>query len=160
VKRAAIAHIRRTRGIRGEVVATPLTDFRERFSAIERVFVGGRELRVESAWWHGDDVVLKFLGVASIDQAKELAGLDVEIPAEERVALPPGRFYPDQLLGFEVWSGAERIGTVDGWQDLGSHTLIEAGGIEIPFALVRSVDVEAGRIAVEMPGGLKELNRE
>lgn len=160
MKRAAIAHIRRTRGVRGEVVATPLSDFPDRFARLRRVFVGERELEVERVWWHGDDVVFQFAGIASIEEAKWLAGRDVEIPVSERVPLPPGRFYPDELLGFEVWSGAERIGAVEGWQDLGSHMLIEAGGVEIPYGLIRSVDVGARRISVELPEGLRELNRE
>lgn len=159
MKRAAIAHIRRTRGIRGEVVATPLSDFRDRFSSLGRVFVAGRQLTVERAWWHGSDVVIQFEGIGSIDEAKSLAGMDVEIPAEERVSLPSGQFYPDELIGFEVWDGCDRIGVVEGWQDLGSHTLIEAGGVEIPYALIRSVDVETRRISVKMPAGLKDLNR-
>jgi 16S rRNA processing protein RimM len=159
VKLAAIAHIRRTRGVRGEVVATPLSDFRDRFASLDRVFVGGREFRVETVWWHDDDLVLRFRGISSIDEAKALAGLDVEIPAAERVPLPPGQYYPDELIGFEVWSGAERVGVVEGWQDLGRQTLLEAGGVEIPYGLVRRVDVAERRIAVELPEGLKELNR-
>lgn len=160
MKRAAIAHIRRTRGVRGELVATPLSDFRDRFQNLRRVFVGDRGLNVEQVWWHGDDVVFRFEGIGSIDEAKPLAGLDVEIPASERVPLRPGCFYPDELLGFEVWSGEERIGAVEGWQDFGSHMLIEAGGVEIPYALIRRVDVENRRMAVELPEGLKDLNRE
>lgn len=160
MKRAAIAHLRRTRGVRGELVATPLSDFRDRFEGLRRVFVGERELAVERVWWHGDDLVFQFAGVGSIDQAKPLAGLDVEIPASERVPLPPGQFYPDELLGFEVFSGGERIGPVEGWQDLGSHMLLEAGGVEIPWGLIRAVDVAARRVTVELPEGLKELNRE
>jgi 16S rRNA processing protein RimM len=160
VKRAAVARIRRPRGIRGEVVATPLSDFRERFANLQRVFVGDRELAIERVWWHGDDVVFQFAGVGSIDQAKPLAGLDIEIPADERVPLPVGQYYPDELIGFEVWDGEQKLGVVEGWQDLGSHMLIVAAGIDFPYGLIRNVDVAAKRLKVDLPDGLRDLNRE
>ena len=63
----AIARLTRTRGLRGELVGEILTDFPERFDALERVFAvksnGERqELEIEKFWFQKDRIVLKFKG--------------------------------------------------------------------------------------------------
>ena len=64
------------------------------------------------------------------------------------------------------WS-APRLGEVIRWQECGGPNLLEvkmrAGGeLLIPFArsLCVEIDVAARRIVVDLPEGLKELNRE
>ncbi len=159
MKRVAIAALRRPRGIRGELVATSLSDFPERFSQLDRVWIGDRELEVANTWWHGDDLVFKFAGIDSIDAASELAGFDVEIPEDKRVALPPGACYPDMLVGFEVFAEGRSLGRVSGWQELPGQTLLEVGEVEIPYGLVSRVDMTERRLEVALPEGLLDLNR-
>jgi hypothetical protein len=48
---------------------------------------------------------------------------------------------------------------VTGWQELPGQVLIEAGGVEFPKALILQVDRQARRIDVELPEGLRGLNR-
>ena len=106
----------------------------ERFAELEHVtlFAGGqpegegRAYAVESAWWHGDKLVLKFRGVDSISGAEELRGAAVCIPASERARLPEGEYYQDDLVGFQVSersSGAD-LGRVAGWQEFGGPPLM------------------------------------
>src|SRR5213593_2803225 len=88
-----VAHIAKTRGLRGEVVADLLTDFPDRFENLESltgISAEGsqRSLQIEEHWFHGNRLVFKFEGFDSIDEAKELVGYDLAIPSHERIELP------------------------------------------------------------------------
>lgn len=160
----AVAHLVRARGIKGELVAIPLNDRRERFDQLKRVLLNGAEHEVECAWWHGEKLILKFRGVDTMTQAESLAGIDVCVPASERPALPDDEFYLSDLVGCEVFDRASgrSIGTVSGWQDSGGPTLLELAGspILIPFvrAICREIDLAGKRIVIDPPEGLLDLN--
>ena len=84
------------------------TDFPERFQ--ERRQLSGlaangtrRELQVEEHWFHKGGVVLKFAGVESISDAEQLAGLELQVPFEQRAELEAGAAYVSDVVGCEVW---------------------------------------------------------
>ena len=165
-----VAHIVKVRGLRGEVVADLLTDFPERFENL-KALIGissdgvKRSLQIEEQWFHLDRLVLKFNGFDSIDEAKELVGWDLAVPAEDRVELPKDSFYEWELIGCQVE-------TVDGKQ-LGRVTeIMRTGGVEllkvvdaddrdrlIPMAndIVVAIDKEKKLIRIDPPEGLLEL---
>ena len=162
----AIAVLGKTRGNRGELTAVPLSGKPERYQTLEEVFLfgSGTRYQVESTWFHQGTLILKFRGVDSISQAELLTGAEVRIPLEQRVPLDPGEFFQDDLVGCQVIDRrtGQSLGAVSGWEDGGgSGLLVLNGGLLIPF--VRSICVEidpaARRIAVELPEGLKDLNR-
>ena len=159
-----MAHLVRTRGIKGELVAVPLNDRRERFDQLKRVLANGAELEVERAWWHGDKLILKFRGVDTMTQAEALAGIDVCVPASERAPLPDDEFYLSDLIGCEVVDGVggRIVGTVSGWQDAGGPPLLELADspVLIPFArsICREIDIAGKRIVIDPPQGLLDLN--
>jgi len=166
----AIARVVKTRGIRGEVAADLLTDFPERFEGLETLVAispdgSRRSLAIEEYWFHGNRVVLKFPGYDSIDAAKELVGLELAVPAEERIELPKDQFYEWELVGCRVETTDEKIvGHVKG--------IMRTGGVEIlvvsddtgreflvPMAsdICVKVDVEQKFIQIDPPEGLLEL---
>jgi len=55
----------------------------------------------------------------------------------------------------------ESIGRVSDWEDGGGAGLLVVGELLIPFTRAICVDIDpaARRIAVELPEGLKDLNR-
>ena len=160
----AVAHLVRARGIKGELVAIPLSDRRDRFDQLKRVLVGDAEHELERAWWHGEKLILKFRGVDTMTGAEALAGADVCIPANERPALPEDEFYLSDLVGCQVFDHASGrvIGTVSGWQESGGPTLLELEGspVLIPFAraICSEIDVSGRRIVIDPPDGLLDLN--
>ena len=160
----AVAHLVRARGIKGELVAIPLSDRRERFDQLKRVLVNDAELEIERVWWHGEKLILKFRGVDSMTAAESLAGADVSIPASERPALPEDEVYLSDLIGCEVIDRASgrRIGTVSGWQESAGPALLALAGspVLIPFAraICREIDVAGKRIVIDPPEGLLDLN--
>ena len=159
-----MAHLVRARGIKGELVAIPLTDRRERFQELTRVVVKDAEYELERAWWHQEKLILKFRGVDTMSQAESLAGADVCIPANERAVLPDDEFYLSDLVGCEVVDRASGrvIGRVSGWHETGGSPLLELEGstVLIPFAraICREIDPTHKRILIDPPEGLLDLN--
>jgi 16S rRNA processing protein RimM len=170
-------------GRRGEVLAKLHTDFPERFQ--ERRQLSGlaadgtrRELQLEEHWFHKGGVVLKFAGVESISDAEQLAGLELQVPFEQRVELEEGAAYVSDVVGCEVWTtnadGSELLGTVAEVQfGAGEAPLLVVRAkigaeqeVLVPYAeeFLKSVDFQQRRIEMELPEGLlgldTPLNRE
>ena len=159
-----VALLGRTRGNHGELTAIALSK-PERYAELHEVFLfpPGSRHELESAWWHDNRLILKFRGVDSIDAAEVLAGAEVRIRAAARVTLEPGEYFESDLIGCQVVerSGAA-LGRVTGWQDTGGVGLLELeGGLLIPFArsICVAIHPTERRIVVELPEGLKDLNR-
>lgn len=185
-----LAHLLRPQGRKGEVLAELFTDFPERFDDRTRVFLAkpglssteteAREISVISHWLpvgrnHGR-IVLGFEGIDSIDKAEELGGLDVLIPASERVELEEDAEYVSDLIGCVVYDNGVAVGTVtdvefpttsDGTRRLEDAAPLlsvqtEAGD-EVLIPYVQSFLVallpEQKRIDMVLPAGLIDINR-
>jgi 16S rRNA processing protein RimM len=160
-------------GRRGEVAAELHTSFPERFA--ERKELSGlardgsrRELQLEEHWFHKGHVILKFAGVESISDAERLAGLELQIPAEQRVELDASEAYVSDLVGCEVVNRGSLVGTVAEVQfGAGEAPLLvvrrnSAGRDEeflVPYAeeFLKLANLSGRRIEVELPEGLLEL---
>ncbi len=164
-----VAVLGKTRGIRGEITAVPLSGKPERFQQLHEAYLytsGGamQSVEVESSWFHDRTLVLKFRGVDSISAAEPLNGAELRVPLSERVALEEGEFFQSDLMGCEVVDrrSGERLGRVASWQDAGGAGLLELdSGLLIPFAraICVEIDTAARRIGVDLPDGLKDVNR-
>ncbi len=169
----AIAQILRPQGRKGEVAAEILTDFPERFRALQSVFLESsgqapRPIEVERSWPHKGRIILKFSGIDTIEGASRLRGLQVLIPWEQRTSLPTHHYYLCELQGCRViW---ERQG-----REIGIVTEVEAtGGVDvlhvqrpdgkaevlIPLAqeICTRIDIDARRIVIDPPEDLLDLN--
>ena len=185
-----LAHLLRPQGRKGELLAELFTDFPERFEDRSRVFLAkpeftgpeadARSIAVTNHWLpvgrnHGR-IVLSFDGIDSIDKAEELAGLDVLIPAIQRVELDDDAEYISDLIGCVVFDRASEIGTVTGVEFPSSAdgarrlrdaapllTVETEAGEEILIPYVQSflvaLSTENRRIDMQLPEGLLDLNR-
>jgi 16S rRNA processing protein RimM len=173
---AAVALVVGPRGNRGEIETVLVSDHPERLARRSEVYLFDaadpearhRRFEVERAWAHRGRFVFKLRGVDTISEAEKLRGSEVRVPLASRPPLPAGEYYQSDLVGFEVAerSSGERLGRVRGWQQYGGPPLLEieadsGGEILIPFAgsICVQIDPDARRIVVELPEGLKELNR-
>jgi 16S rRNA processing protein RimM len=165
-----VAHIARVRGLRGEVVADLLTDFPDRFENLKSLTGipaegSQRSLQIEEHWFHGNRLVLKFAGFDSIDEAKELVGYHLAIPADERVELPQDSFYEWELIGSRVETiGGQNIGEVKGIMHTGGVemlSVVDESGRDRLIPMVADIVVEIDKdkklIRVDPPEGLLEL---
>jgi 16S rRNA processing protein RimM len=108
-----VARILRARGNKGEVAAELLTDFSERLTKLQEVFVGQfagnaepRRMAIKSCWLsqnHRGQAVFHFEGVNSINEAEKFRGLEVLLPFEQRVTLPAGQYFVSDLIGCSVF---------------------------------------------------------
>ena len=153
-------------GIRGELTAIPFSDHPERFETLGRVFLFGRgeAFEVESVRNVSGSLLFKFRGIDSMNDAEPWRGAEVRIPREERLELTAGEFYVSDLVGCEVVErgSGEPLGLVTGWQEGGSSGLLRVGeDLLIPFvrSMCVAIDTAARRIEVELPEGLRDVNR-
>ena len=169
-ERVVVAEILRSRGNRGEVVAESTSDVPGRLETLTEAhvhFPDGSDLpvRIENAWAHQGQWVLKFAGVDSISEAARFRGADLWVPREQRGQLAPGDYFRSDLLGCVLRDAAEghEIGCVKGFEQYGGPLLleIEARGHKalIPFVpeICREVNLEDKTICVQLPEGLLEL---
>jgi len=124
-------------------------------------------MELESVWDHRGGLIFKFRGVDSISDAEELTGAEVRIPASARRVIEPGEYFESDLVGCEVFERltGERVGVVKALQQFGGPPLLDVegpdGSVPIPFAraICPVIDIEARKILVDLPEGLKELSR-
>jgi 16S rRNA processing protein RimM len=170
-----LARILRPRGLRGEVAAEILTDFPERLPKLREVWLAGvqgepRRVRVQRCWLspgRGGQAIFHFADVGSVEAAEKLRGLEVQVPIEERAQLEAGNYFVSDLVGCEVWEAgaASPLGSVRDVEFPGAAPLLavdtKEGEVLVPLAAefcVR-IDVNAKRIDVTLPEGLRDLNR-
>jgi 16S rRNA processing protein RimM len=169
----------RPHGVRGEVAAEILTDFPERLTRLSSVELwdgrgAPRRVAVSKCWLshsRGGQAIFHFAQCDSVDAAKKLVGLEVQVPLADRVKLPDGSYYISDLVGCAVREkdGAEvgRVRDVEihGDEISGTPNLVvdtARGELLIPLAQEICVDVDtaARRIEVVLPEGLRDLNLE
>jgi 16S rRNA processing protein RimM len=158
----------RPHGVQGEVVVEVLSDVPDRLAPGRKVWATratretSQPLAVESSRWHKSGALVRFAGVEDRDQAAELRDALLEVDRSEVPAAPEGTYYWYQLLGCRCSVHGEDLGEVtDLVEDGGGLLLVVSnGGRQVPIPFVRSflkdVDVERGRIELDLPEGLLE----
>jgi 16S rRNA processing protein RimM len=165
-----IARVVKTQGRHGEVAAELHTDFPEKFAERKNLFAldargERRELQLEEHWLHKSYVVLKFVGVESINDAESLIGSEIQVPRELRAEIEAGAAYVSDLVGCEVFDHARPIGSVKDVQFGAGEAplLVVSEGIKellIPFAqeFIAGIDIQGRRVEMKLPAGMLELD--
>ncbi len=158
-------------GIGGMVKVFPYSDFPDRVQLLEEVELEQDSRRrvysVEKASVHGSYWLIKFQGVDGRNMAEELRGSLVRIPRKERLPLPEGSYYHDQLEGLQVFDTAGNLlGTVVEIIPGGGHDQIiidradqKDKTIFIPAVkeFIEQVNLSQGTMVVELPEGMLDL---
>ena len=163
----AVGEILKAQGIKGEVKVVPLTDDPKRFGKLKRVFLqtndGVQELTVESYRLFRQFVLVKFKGIDDMNAANQIGRGLLLIPREERVKLPPGRYFYDQIEGLSVFTtDGELLGTVSKILNTGSNDVYvvtdNSREILIPAlkTVIKEINLNTGTMVVELPDGLLE----
>lgn len=161
-----IGKIVNTQGIKGEVRVVPLTDFPERFFGMKEILVLQQgqlsAYHPEQVREHKNFILIKFAEVPDMNAAEQLKGALLQVPESELADLPEGYYYLHQLEGLEVRSvDGTSLGAIKEILAAGANdvwVVRDSGGKEImipavkPF--IKSVDVAAGYVLVELPEGL------
>ena len=159
-----IGRIQKPHSVRGEVKVMPHTDFPERFTWLETVYVGDDPMpvAVESVRFHGDVVLLKLVGYDSREAAQALRGQWLQVPESEAVPLEEGEYYLYQLEGLQVFSDeGEALGELVQVMETGANNVFvvrgESGELLLPDTdeVVQEIDFENGRMIVHLLAGLR-----
>jgi 16S rRNA processing protein RimM len=167
-----IARLNRARGIKGELIGQSDTSHPGRFQNLDRVWLRHRngvteEAHVEQVWDFRGRPVFKFAGIDSMTAAGRLAGCEVCLPVEERAPLEEGEYYFSDLLDCEAVDRAGApLGRLVHWQELPGSVMFEVDDGRgapylVPFHrdIFREIDLPARRVVLDLPAGLRELNR-
>ena len=160
----AVGRIIRPRGIRGELKVEILTEDPARFKQLEMVYVGPLFLpyRVERARLHQGTVLLKLVGCDDRNAAEALRDLLVQVAMEDALPLEEGEYWVHQILGLEVWTTkGDLLGVVREVLETGANDVYlvrDRSGSQVLIPALKSVvleiNLDAGRMLVELPEGL------
>jgi 16S rRNA processing protein RimM len=163
---AAIGKVINTHGVKGGLKVQPLSDFPERVKMLERVFVekdgSAAPHEISEAFIHGRFWVVFLQGTDTCEKAQAMVGSMLSIPLEERLPLPDGAYYLDQIIGLQVYTVGDRyLGKVQDVLQTGSNDVYvvkdgEQREMLIPAlkAVVRDIDLTQCRMVVDPPEGL------
>jgi 16S rRNA processing protein RimM len=168
----AVAYVVGVHGMRGEVKAELYTDFPERFTPGLTLRAGEelQEIEVRAARLHKQHILLSLAGVTTREQAEALRGRWLFVAEDDAVLLEEGTYFVHDILGLEVVTEeGEALGAVADVIFTGANEVYvvrrPAAGDEPPPAdlllpatdeVVRSVDLDAGRMVVRLLPGLTE----
>jgi 16S rRNA processing protein RimM len=158
-----IGEVLRPHGVKGEIRVRVLTDNPERFGSLDWVYVGATldRVRVEGARVHNAYVLLKLEGYDDRAAVEPLRQALVQIPVDEALPLGQGEYFLHQIVGLGTWTvQGEYLGRVREVLVTGANDVYVVRGpkgeILLPAIeeVVRTIDLEGGRLVVEMMQGL------
>jgi 16S rRNA processing protein RimM len=165
--RVALGKIGKAHGVKGAFRVWPYADDLERFADLKRVTLtrGAKTLAtsVESVRIAPGYVIMQTDAVHTPEEVQIWLGGDLEIESAERVELPEGKFFHDQVIGLSVETvEGKKVGKVieiiDGpgndvyvCSDGANEFLIPAVDV-----FVKSIDVKNGRMVIEPIPGMLE----
>lgn len=167
----SVGIIGRAHGIRGEVTVDVRTDLpEERFAtgAVLRTDPGQRALTVQRSRWHKGRLLVQFDGVADRTAAEALRGMSLQVEIDDdETPTDPDEYFDHQLTGLRVVTAdgadaGEVTGVLHGPnQDVLTVKRPDGTDALIPFVaqIVPEVDVAGGRVVVDPPPGLFELDK-
>jgi 16S rRNA processing protein RimM len=160
-----VGRVGRPHGIRGELTVQVHTDDPDlRFAAGSVLATEPAErgpLTIRASRWHSGRLLVAFDGYADRGRAEELRGTMLVMDSDDAGPAGPEEFWDHDLVGLSVVTVAgEPVGEVTDVLHHGQDLLVVGPRqILVPFvaAIVPEVDVSAGRLVIDPPPGLLDL---
>ena len=165
MKNLEIGQIVNTFGIKGFVKVNPWVNDVTRFDNLKKVYIKIRkslkELEIEEVKYHKNQVLLKFKGIETVEQAEMLRNAILEIDRKDAIPLEEGEYFIADLLESEVYTDeGEKLGIVEDIFNTGSNDIYvvknELGkSILLPRIkdVFKDIDVENKKIIVHLIEG-------
>ena len=166
MKNLEIGQIVNTFGIKGFVKVNPWVNDVTRFDDLKKVYIKIRkeqkELEIEEVKYHKNQVLIKFKGIETIEQAEQFRNAIIEIDREDAIPLEEGEYFIADLLESEVYTDeGEKLGILEDIYNTGSSDIYvvknELGkSILLPRIddVIKEIDVENKKIIVHLLEGL------
>jgi 16S rRNA processing protein RimM len=141
------------------------------FGSGRRVILSGariaeREAEIDFFRRQHGHCVVKFQGIDGISEAEKYIGAEIRIPAGDLPEPEEGSYYTFDLKGCQVFAAdGDYIGIVTDVLDSGGNRILKVDREQeetlIPFAesYLKSIDLDQRRIEVDLPEGLRDLNK-
>ncbi len=149
--------IRSPHGVKGYVKVHPYSDDFDHFFKLKEVTLQRgdktRRLEVEKVQNHSDELLMKFRGIDTPEDARFISGWDILVPREQASKLGDGEVYTADLPGMKLVYDNEEVAEVVSVMDGAQALLLEVRTSRndkmhlIPFmkgVFVDDVDVESG----------------
>ncbi len=164
-----IGEILRPHGVTGEVRMRVLTQYPERLSEIEHIYLSkdpegknAAKHHIQSVRMHQGYALLRLHGVGDRNAADLLRQLWVMIPLGEAVPLDDGEYYVYQLIGLDTRTeDGTLLGQITEVLETGANDVYvvegtEYGEVLIPVTeeTIREIDIDGGYVVVRLPDGL------
>ena len=151
-----------THGVKGEVKVVPWADSPDYLIQFHTCYWGDRPLNTLSGGVERANVLIRFEGVDTVEQAMKLKGKTLCVHRSD-AKLPAGRHFLADLMGLEVLDAAtgDKLGTVENILTPPAHNVYVIGGgakrymIPAVPAFVAETNVEGGYIKVNLIEGLE-----
>lgn len=158
----AVGRLRRTHGLKGEIIMDVLTDFPERLKAGKMVLVGEDhvEMMIRSLRPKDKQVLIAFEDAADLESARNFSNQYVFVRTTELPPLEDGEYYHHQLLGMKVYGKEEHfLGILDEILETGANDVYviihPESGEEILFPAVDEfileIDIKQNRMVISPP---------
>ena len=159
------------RGRSGELTVRVAAGDAERWSNVIEVWLrrengSAERFDVQSERAYRDRWVLKLKGIDDSNAAAQWRGASVAVSLDQAPVLDEFEHWHAKLVGMEVFAADASIGRVRDIQPTAGADLLvvqagDGGELLIPLHrdIVVDVDEQAGRLRIEPPAGLLELNR-
>ena len=149
--------IRSPHGVKGYVKVRPFSDDFDHFFTLDEITVQkgdkARRLSVEKVQEHSGELLMKFKGIETPEDARFLSGWDILVPREQASPLAEGEVYTADLQGMKLVYDNEEVAEVVSVLDGAQSVLLEVKTSRndrlhlVPFmrgVFVDDVDVEKG----------------
>lgn len=167
-----IGKIVNTQGLKGELRVIADTDFpAERFAKGKTVYVTANQpqakqeqLTIIASRPHKSFILVTFAGLTDINLVEKYKGSELFVTEAEQQPLPEGQYYYHQIIGLHVIdeTGTD-IGTIKEIMAPGANDVwvVKRAGksdllLPVIDQVVKSVDVDAGQVHIEMMAGLDD----
>lgn len=162
-----LGQIVNVKGLKGEVKMNSFAEDNSVFETLSKVFLKRKnemvEKQIEKVGYHKNQVILKFKGCDSVEDAENLRNSYLLVKRADLGSLPEGVFYIADLIGLQVYTeenellgSVEDIYSVAGANDvyvvkdeMGKQKLLP--GIH---DVIKKINIEEGKIIVHLIEGL------
>lgn len=162
-----VGKIVNTHGVRGELKVLRITDFEERFTVGETLYVVRENneplpLVIDGHRFNKGFDLIHFTGYNDINDVEALKGTYLQIAEEQLTELDENEFYYHEIIGCDVFTiGQEKIGTITEILDPGANDVWVVKreyekDVLIPYIedVVKAVDIEQAKVTIEPMEGL------
>ncbi|MBQ6930033.1 MAG: 16S rRNA processing protein RimM [Oscillospiraceae bacterium] len=154
-------------GIKGEVKVYPWADYPEFLEEFDRFYIKVNKMHykafdAEEVRCHKNMVLIKFEGIDTVEQARELIGKVINLDRDE-IELEEGTYFIEDLMGCTVINDDtdETVGTVKAVDNFGAsdvYTIEADDGKEYMFPAVDefivSTDIDKKEIRIKVIEGM------